>query len=203
VLTPLIHLTLPENLDEDERDEARHFAPIIPLLEGLVKVNEWHIRRSHRRAQKGLRPPLPPLYASGVRYKEDPPGQVNWKDIPAILKDGFGDCLPLSTLVMRDDYTCVSMAALQPGDRIMGDGAWTMVQESVVTGEKDLLAFKLSNGCTLRCSREHVLFRDVDGRVEEIRAGEARVGDDLLTPRSIPMAVPGMGCRGSSTVRSV
>jgi hypothetical protein len=92
MITPLIHVTLPENFDEDENDEARHFAPIIPLLEGLIKVNEWHIRRALRRAQKGLGYPIPPLYGSGVRYKEDPPGQENWKDCLAVLADGHGDC---------------------------------------------------------------------------------------------------------------
>ena len=78
--------------DEDDSDEERHFAPIIPLLEGLIDVNEWHIRRALRRAQKGLGYPIPPLYASGVRYKEDPPGQENWKDCLAVLADGYGDC---------------------------------------------------------------------------------------------------------------
>jgi len=92
MITPKVHLTLPEHFDEDDRDEMRHFAPIIPLLEGLIKVNEWHLRRSYRRAQKGLDQPLPPLYASGVRYREDPPGEENWKDIPAVLADGHGDC---------------------------------------------------------------------------------------------------------------
>ena len=92
MITPKVHLTLPEHFDEDDHDEERHFAPIIPLLEGLIKVNEWHLRRSLRRTQKGLGSPIPPLYASGVRYKEDPPGQENWKDIPAVLKDGHSDC---------------------------------------------------------------------------------------------------------------
>ena len=92
MITPKVHLTLPESFDEDEKDEARHFAPIIPLLEGLIKVNEWHIRRALRRAQKGLSTPIPPLFASGVRYKEDPPGEENWKDCLAVLKDGHGDC---------------------------------------------------------------------------------------------------------------
>ena len=183
MITPLFHITLPEDDGED-----RHFAPLVPALEGLIAINVWHIRRALKRAQKGQGVPIPPLYASGVRYKEDPPGQENWKDCLAVIKDGTGDCLPLTTLVMRDDYSFVSMASLQPGDRIMGDGAWTMVQEAAITGEKELLAFKLSNGCVLRCSREHVLFREVDGRIEEIRAEEARIGDDLLTPRSIPMA---------------
>jgi hypothetical protein len=92
MITPKVHVTLPENFDEDDYDEARHFAPIIPLLEGVIKVNEWHIRRALRRAQKGLGYPIPPLYHSGVRYKEDPPGQENWKDCLAVLADGHGDC---------------------------------------------------------------------------------------------------------------
>lgn len=92
MITPKVHLTLPSNFDEDDHDEERHFAPIIPLLEGLIKVNEWHIRRSLKRAQKGLGRPIPPLYSSGVRYKEDPPGEENWKDVLAVLVDKHGDC---------------------------------------------------------------------------------------------------------------
>ena len=188
MITPKVHITLPENFDEDERDEARHFAPILPLLEGLIKVNEWHIRRSIRRAEKGLGVPIPPLYASGVRYKADPPGQENWKDVLAVLKDGHGDCLPLSTLVLRDEHELVPLYALRPGDRIAGDGTWTSVQEVMATGEKQILSFRLSNGCSLRCSTEHRVFRDVGGSVEEIRAHEVRIGDDLVTPKLIPMA---------------
>lgn len=92
MITPKVHLTLPEHDDEDEHDEERHFAPIIPLLEGLIQVNEWHMRRALRRAQKGLGQPIPPLYLTGVRYKEDPPGQENWKDVYAVWADGHGDC---------------------------------------------------------------------------------------------------------------
>jgi hypothetical protein len=92
MITPLLHITLPETFDEDEYDEERHFAPIILALQAMIAVNEWHIRRALRRTQKGLGVPIPPLYASGVRYKEDPPGQENWKDCLAVLKDGHGDC---------------------------------------------------------------------------------------------------------------
>jgi hypothetical protein len=92
MITPLVHITLPEHGDEDEFDEERHFAPIVLALQGLIAVNEWHILRALRRAQKGLGAPIPPLYASGVRYKEDQPGEENWKDCLAVLKDGHGDC---------------------------------------------------------------------------------------------------------------
>ena len=92
LITPKVFITLPSHFDEDERDEERHFAPIIPLLDGLIKVNEWHMRRQLRRAQKGLDYPFPPLYQSGVYYKEDKPGEENWKDCWAVLADGHGDC---------------------------------------------------------------------------------------------------------------
>lgn len=182
MITPLFHITMPEDDGED-----RHFAPIIPALEGMIGINLWHMKRALKKTEQGTGVPVPPLYASGVIYREDPPGEENWKDCLAVLKDGHGDCLPLSTLVFRDDYKAVPLLALKPGDRILGDSAWTQVQENVITGEKQILAFKLSNGCTLRCSPEHRLFRDVEGTVEEVQAHEVRVGDDLVTAKSIPL----------------
>lgn len=126
MITPKVHLTLPENHDEDDFNEERHFAPILPLLEGLIKVNEWHIRRSLRRAQKGLGVPLPPLYKSGVVYREDPPGEENWKDIPAVLADGFGDC---------DRLVAYRVAELRvagyPADPII---KWRTVPKDVMVG---------------------------------------------------------------------
>ena len=101
---------------------------------------------------------------------------------------GGGDCLPIETLVLRNDFALVPMIDLDPGDFIMGESGWTQVQERWLTGEKEILEFDLSNGCTLRVTAEHRIFRNVDGHVEEIRAGEARVGDDLITPVSVPLA---------------
>jgi hypothetical protein len=87
VITPLLHITLPEDDGED-----RHFAPIVLALEAMISVNLWHIRRGLKRAEKGIGLPVPPLYASGVYYQEDPPGEENWKDCLAVLKDGHADC---------------------------------------------------------------------------------------------------------------
>jgi hypothetical protein len=87
MITPLFHITLPEDDGED-----RHFAPLIPALEGLIAVNLWHIKRAFNRALQGKGNPIPPLYKSGVRYKEDPPGEENWKDCLAVMKDGHADC---------------------------------------------------------------------------------------------------------------
>jgi hypothetical protein len=189
-LTPLMHLTLP---DLSDHSVAAHFAPIVLLLEGPIKVNEHHIRLQNGKFLRGEAPiPFPPLYASGAYYEEDPYGREDWRDVYSCLEklaSGHGvDCVPLSSLVLRDDYELVPFGDLKPGDRIMGDGVWTRVLDTMNTGAKALLAFRLSNGCTLRCTPEHRIFRDVDGRVEEIRAHEARVGDDLVTPASVPLA---------------
>lgn len=87
MITPLLHITMPEDDGED-----RHFAPIILALQAVILVNKWHIQRGLTRAQKGTGFPVPPLYASGVRYKEDPPGEENWKDCLGVIKDGHADC---------------------------------------------------------------------------------------------------------------
>lgn len=84
--TPLFHISLPDS------EGPEHFAPLQIALEGLTKINEWHIAKSLKDTQKGKGTPVPPLYASGVYYKEDPPGQENWKDCYACLKDGHADC---------------------------------------------------------------------------------------------------------------
>lgn len=104
-----------------------------------------------------------------------------------------GDCLPLSTLVLRDDFEIVPILALDPGDRIFdGENGWVEVQDRWLTGEKELLSFQLSNGCDLRCSKNHRLFRSVNGRVEEVRADQVAVGDDLLPGNRIPTSGPGI-----------
>jgi hypothetical protein len=134
---------------------------------------------------------------NNVRYTGDiapikfPNGEVEGIDLyqsaRRTLEMKGGDCLPLTTLVLRDDYELVPLVALEAGDRIMADGAWTVVQDRWLTGEKPILAMHLSNGCVLRCSPDHRIFRNVDGKLEEIRASEARVGDDLVAPETIPV----------------
>lgn len=39
---------------------------------------------------------LPPLYASGVRYRREPPGRERWQLPPETLRRRFGDCEDLS-----------------------------------------------------------------------------------------------------------
>lgn len=97
-ITPLLHITLPDDdpgLDGDV--EGRHFAPIIIALEAMTAVNLWHIRRAMRRFQQGIGNLIMPLYQTGVRYKEDPPGREDWRDLYGVLQRGTADCDQLCT----------------------------------------------------------------------------------------------------------
>lgn len=90
MFTPLLHITLPE-----DDGEMRHFLPIVLALDAMVTINTFHIARALKRFKKGEGGPeilVPPVYASGVRYKNDPPGQENWRDCYAVLANGTGDC---------------------------------------------------------------------------------------------------------------
>ena len=59
------------------------------LMEALAQANTEYIKRNKGQS--------PELYSSGVVYKRDPIGIEIWKDIPAILKDGSGDCEDLAS----------------------------------------------------------------------------------------------------------
>lgn len=90
---PLFHLSLPDS------DDGAHFAPLQIALEGLTQINEWQIRRSLRRAQKGLSDRVvAPLYASGVVYREELPGREDWPDIHRVFAAGWGDCEDLAAI---------------------------------------------------------------------------------------------------------
>lgn len=85
----ILHLTLPED------DGTLRLDPLDFTFEGLVQTNLWHIRRARK-----LGRPLPSLYKSGVRYKDDDPhgqhSQENWRDILGVIRAGGGDCDRLS-----------------------------------------------------------------------------------------------------------
>jgi hypothetical protein len=54
---------------------------LMAALEGLVSVNGVIL----------LRPALPPLYRSGVRYRRER-GTENWKSCDQVFASGYGDC---------------------------------------------------------------------------------------------------------------
>lgn len=57
------------------------------LVQALVLVDAEYLRKV---------PNTPLLYASGVRYQQEPFGEEEWQDIPYTLKLGYGDCEDLA-----------------------------------------------------------------------------------------------------------
>lgn len=181
-------------LFRDDLDQPRSQLALLWLMESLCRVNQTLIRHQRR-----IGKPLPELYKSGIHYEREPPGVEKWPDIVALIEGRmgpgkypgiWGDCLPVSTLVLRDDYTMAPIGSLKPGDRIMGDGSPTTVVEQAITGYKPILNFELDNGCHLRCSPNHKLFLK-DG--SEKRAEDIKPGDLLLTPTT-PFATSESPC---------
>ena len=99
VARPLVHLSLPET------EDGAHFAPLQIALEGLTQLDQWQIERARTLAAQGLGPEVPPLYASGVRYAEEPPGHEDWLDVWHVLRDGEADCEDLAA------YLCAELRA--------------------------------------------------------------------------------------------
>ncbi len=135
----------------------------------------------------------------GLKYMSDP----RWADFfstPARtlrqLGAGYsaGDCLPADTLLLGAGYKPFPIGEAKVGDLVMGDGKWTRITAVMDKGIQELLEFKLNNGCVLRCTPEHKLFvvpktyKQITDRSQaiEVRAGDVRPGDDLLTIDTIP-----------------
>ena len=161
------------------------------LMEGLVRVNQTHLQQFEEFKKRGLvENNYPSVYRSGLHYETEKGTEI-WPDIPSLLMGTmgkgtypghWGDCLPVTTLVLRDDYTVAPIGNLVPGDRIMAEGNFTSVTEHAITGEKPILEFELNNGAVFRCSPEHRLFLRDD---TEKRAEEIRPGDLLKTPTAL------------------
>lgn len=61
------------------------------LCEAAILSNRDYISSMTKRSRA-----VPKLYASGVRYQNEPAGQPDWcVDIPVILRRRWGDCLHL------------------------------------------------------------------------------------------------------------
>jgi len=181
-------ITLKTELFRGDYDQARSQYSLLWFMEAMCRVNQSHIRQMRNLKERGkITKDYPLIYRSGIHYERER-GTEEWLDIPTILKGGsypgefpgaWDDCLPLSTLVLKDDMNFVPIGQLAPGDRIMGNGEWTTVLEYMEKGRLPVLAFELDNGSIFRCTAEHRLFK-ADGTV--IKAGEVRPGEQLLTP---------------------
>jgi len=138
-------------------------------------------------------------------YYVNEPGE-RLQDPLYTLKVGYGDCLPESTLLLRDDYTFVPIKDIAVGDRIWGRDSWTEVQNAWATGRKKVSNVKLNNGETLTATENHKVFvwacpkhgpacpdwtknysncKHRDPEVVELRVSELCEGMRLVRPESI------------------
>lgn len=103
-----------------------HFAR--EVLKGIVLLNRGAIRA-------GI---VPPLYRSGVTYREEPPGVETFRDAETVLELGHGDCAHLAAwrvaeLRERGEPASLritsKLSVLRPGTRLYhivvrrGDGS--------------------------------------------------------------------------------
>lgn len=86
------------------------FTPLVYLLRGLAKVDEWHYHPETAGNYK-------PLYAQGVYYEEEPRGQEIWLDVPSLYQEGRGDCEDLGTA--RAGELCAGTGLVLRGGRYM------------------------------------------------------------------------------------
>lgn len=142
----------------------------------------------------------------GFKYIADP-RSVDYftaphRSLSACLRGACGgDCLPGETLLLTGGYKFKPIAEIQVGDTVMGDGRWTRVTQVWDKGVQEILEFELNNGSVLRCTPDHRVFVVPKHRgsagprdgAEEIRAGDLRPGDDLLTVQSIPYGNESLG----------
>ena len=80
------------NIQLPEEPGGWRFAPLLIALESLTRINQWHFRRGA----------VPPLFSSGVIYKEEPPGREDWDDAPTVAGRGWGDCEDLAAYLAAE-----------------------------------------------------------------------------------------------------
>ena len=158
------------------------------LMEGLCRVNQTHLRQFNEFKRRGLvENGYPTVYGSGLHYETEKGTEI-WPDIPSLLMGTmgkgiypgvWGDCLPVTTAVLKDNHVVDCLLNLKIGDKIVGDNELTTVTNWALTGEKPILNIRLNNDSSLRCSPEHRVFSFLG---EELRAEVIKVGDYLKAP---------------------
>lgn len=126
-----------------------------------------------------------------VRYTSDIAGVDTYQKPAHTLALKTADCLPVGTKLLKVDGTLANIEDVKPGDTVFDGVGWARVTGWWDKGVQPVVAFELNNGCVLRCTDEHKVFRvpaAAKGRprphssAEEVCAKDLRPGDDLLQP---------------------
>lgn len=119
------------------------------LLNALFNINRLWLR---------THPEAPRLYQAGVRYRAEPLGRENWRDVSAVLEAGIGDC---------EDLASWRAAELRERDGVRARPAfrWRQVGDTRIYH----IVVKLPDGRIEDPSRKLGMGRADDGRPAEIR----------------------------------
>ena len=90
-----------------EQSRARSEAALRALLHALFTIDRLWLRSN---------PKTPRLYSSGVFYRAEPIGEERWRDIPSVLREGWGDC---------EDLACWRAAELVEREGIAAQPSYT------------------------------------------------------------------------------
>lgn len=107
---------------------------------------------------------LPDVLGGSIRYDKDTPprgsacGDDDWTDIKILVERRIGDCFPVGSILLRDDYTLVPIESLKVGDRIWGYNDWTTVEAVSYKGLLSVDAMVLNNGSTVQLTSDHKVF---------------------------------------------
>ena len=164
------------------------------LLDALVKLDlDW---LTHH-------PETPSIYKSGIRYIREE-GTEEWLSIPEIMREGGGDCFPVGTQMLRDDYQLIPVEELRAGMRIWGRDRWSTIERAWYKGILPLDAIRLNNGAWVQLTTDHHVYVAVcrehefstaqkpcnchmeDREIRRLRVAELQPDMVLVAPTKIP-----------------
>lgn len=115
------------------------------------------------------------------------------------------DCLPVGTLLLRDDYRLVPIEQVTAGTKIWGLDRWTEVRATLFKGILPVDVITLNNGSSFRATKDHKVYvnscgctkpnKACDCRTKpfkRIRVAEVEPGMILATPERLPFGTERM-----------
>lgn len=180
----LLNLT-PENTKNGKKwlKQSKLLAIIVrQALEALIFANRFYLRMHH----------VPPLYQCGIRYEEEPAGQPyeDFASVPVVIARKWGDCFPVGTLLLRDDYSLIPIESLEPGMKIWGYDRWSSVEGVAAKGELTLDTILLSTGANIALTPGHQVYVHDRDKLIRKRVCELVIGDKLLRPKHVDSIEP-------------
>jgi hypothetical protein len=96
-----------------DKDGAESLEDLASMLDCLIAMDSNYLRRRVGR-DYGRNPAVPLLYASPVRYVEEPMGAEFWRTIPVVLRYLDGDCEDLCAWLVAEKRVRFGLADARP-----------------------------------------------------------------------------------------